>query len=121
MKKKEKNNTEISVLDKITLKGFIDYVQNNVLLIILTILLLLVTHGYLLFNNNIGIDTDSFITIPEGNHNWLHIGRYGLVVEKYILNLDSFNIFYAETLFMVFLGAYFYAIDILVSLLRSVA
>ena len=106
MKKKEKNNTEISVLDKITLKGFIDYVQNNVLLIILTILLLLVTHGYLLFNNNIGIDTDSFITIPEGNHNWLHIGRYGLVVEKYILNLDSFNIFYAETLFMVFLGLF---------------
>lgn len=106
MKIKEKNNTDISVLDKITLKGFIDYVQSNVLLIILTIMLLLVTHGYLLFNNNIGIDTDSFITIPEGNHNWLHIGRYGLVVEKYILNLDSYNIFYAETLFMVFLGLF---------------
>ena len=51
MKIKEKNNTDISVLDKITLKGFIDYVQSNVLLIILTIMLLLVTHGYLLFNN----------------------------------------------------------------------
>jgi hypothetical protein len=43
--KKEKSNTEISVLDKITLKGFVEYVQNNVLLIILTILLLLDTHG----------------------------------------------------------------------------
>ena len=99
--KKGKNNTEISVLDRISLKGFIDYVQNNVLLIILTILLLLVTHGYLLFNNNIGIDTDSFITIPEGNHNWLQIGRYGLVVEKYILNLDSYNIFYADMCYII--------------------
>ncbi len=117
MKKEKAEKKDLKVLDKITFKSFLDYLENHILLIILTILILFVTHGYLMFNNNIGIDTDSFITIPEGNHNWLLIGRYGLVLEKYILNLDSYNIFFAETLFMMFLVVFcvvtYYAIYIL--------
>ena len=109
---------EIAKIDnKISFNSFIKYTEKNLLLIILTFILLFVTHGYLMFNNNIGIDTDNFLILPEGNHNWLQIGRYGLVIEKYLLNLESFNIFYAETLFMIFMTLFcvltYYMINVL--------
>ena len=55
MKKEKAEKKDLKVLDKITFKSFLDYLENHILLIILTILILFVTHGYLMFNNNIGI------------------------------------------------------------------
>lgn len=103
MKKNKNINDTISNPDSITFKDFINYLENHSLLIIATILILFLSHGYLLFNNNIGVDTDLFITEPENNYNWLENGRYGLILEKYFLNLSSFNIFFAEILFILFL------------------
>ena len=44
-----------------------------------------------------------FVNNPTNNYNWMEIGRFGLILEKHILNLSSFNMFYAEALTIIFL------------------
>ena len=96
-------NTNKESENSISFHSFIKYCENNILLIFLTFLIIIVSHGYLLFNSNVGIDTEIFLNNPQNNYNWLDIGRFGLIVEKYILNLGFFNMFYAEALAIVFL------------------
>lgn len=98
--KKEKQTT---YADSITFKDFITYLENHTLIIIITIVILLLSHGYLLFNNNIGIDTNVFIDDPESNYNWVENGRFGLLIEKSLLHLNSFSLFYVEMLAIIFL------------------
>lgn len=86
-------------------KDFIEYCEKHVLLILLTFIIIFVCHGYILNNSNVGIDTEIFLNNPQNNYNWLEIGRFGLIIEKYILNLGFFNMFYAEALaiFLIFI------------------
>lgn len=88
--------------NNITLKDFINYCKNHILLIIITIVVLFLAHNPILFFNNIGIDTYLFINNPTTDYNWMQIGRYGLIVEKIILNLTNFSIIYANILFIIF-------------------
>lgn len=89
--------------NKINIKHFIKYFENNFILILLTFVILFVSHLYILNNSNIGIDTDRIIEDPNSNYNWIEIGRYGLIIEKQLLHLDFFSLFYSEVLTMVFL------------------
>lgn len=91
----EKNN--------ITLNDFIDYCKKHILLIVVTIFVLILVHNPILFFNNIGIDTYLFLNDPMTDYNWIEIGRYGLIIEKFILNLTTFSIFYANIIFITFL------------------
>lgn len=84
-------------------KNIIKYCENKTFTLFITFVILIVSHGYLLFNSNVGIDTDVFVNNPTNNYNWLEIGRFGLILEKSILNLNSFNMFYAEVLTIIFL------------------
>ena len=81
----------------------IEYCESKTFLLLITFIILIVCHGYLLFNSNVGIDTDVFVNNPANNYNWMEIGRFGLIIEKNILNLKFFNMFYAEVLTIVFL------------------
>lgn len=83
--------------------NIIKYCENKSFLLLITFIILIVCHGYLLFNSNVGIDTDVFVNNPTNNYNWMEIGRFGLILEKNILNLNSFNMFYAEVLTIIFL------------------
>ncbi len=89
--------------NKITLKDFISYSKNHILLIVITIFILFLAHNPIIFFNNIGIDTYLFFNNPATDYNWMQIGRYGLIVEKFILNLTNFSIFYANIIFIIFL------------------
>lgn len=84
-------------------KKIVEYCEKNTFLLLITFIILIVCHGYLLFNSNVGIDTDLFVNSPTTDYNWLEIGRFGLILEKYMLSLSSFNMFYAEALTIVFL------------------
>lgn len=84
-------------------RNIVEYCESRALLLLITFIILIVCHGYLLFNSNVGIDTDVFVNNPTNNYNWLEIGRFGLILEKSILNLNSFNMFYAEALTIIFL------------------
>lgn len=84
-------------------RNIIEYCENKSFLLLVTFVILIVCHGYLLFNSNVGIDTDVFVNNPTNNYNWMEIGRFGLILEKNILNLNSFNMFYAEALTIIFL------------------
>ena len=84
-------------------RKIVEYCESKTFILLMTFIILIVCHGYLLFNSNVGIDTDVFVNNPTNNYNWLEIGRFGLILEKSILNLNSFNMFYAEVLTIVFL------------------
>lgn len=84
-------------------KNIVEYSEKRTFLLLMTFIILIVCHGYLLFNSNVGIDTDVFVNNPTNNYNWMEIGRFGLILEKNILNLNSFNMFYAEVLTIIFL------------------
>ncbi len=84
-------------------KNIIEYSEKRSFILLMTFIILVVCHGYLLFNSNVGIDTDVFVNNPTNNYNWMEIGRFGLILEKNILNLNSFNMFYAEVLTIIFL------------------
>ena len=62
----------------------IEYCESKTFLLLITFIILIVCHGYLLFNSNVGIDTDVFVNNPENNYNWMEIGRFGLIIEKNI-------------------------------------
>lgn len=53
------------------------------------------THGSILFSQRIGIDTDLMM---HGEHNFLRIGRQGLVWLAKLLDLDWFNLYHAQVL-----------------------
>lgn len=99
--KNEKKEENFSI----SLKDFTDYCKNHALLITLTILVLALAHGTNIFYNNMGIDTQMFIEIPDFEYNWLGIGRFGLLVEKFLLGLNYFSPYYAGVLFFIFLVA----------------
>ena len=70
-------------------KNIVEYSEKRTFLLLMTFIILIVCHGYLLFNSNVGIDTDVFVNNPTNNYNWMEIGRFGLILEKNILNLKS--------------------------------
>ena len=61
-----------------------------------------ITHGAVLFSQSFGIDTDFMI---NGEHNFDRLGRQGLIWIAKLLDLDWFNLYYAQVLaftFMIF-------------------
>lgn len=102
---KTKNEEKDEVKFSISFGDFTDYCKNHALLITLTILILALAHGGNIFYNNMGIDTQMFIEIPDFEYNWLGIGRFGLLVEKFLLGLNYFSPYYAGVLFFIFLVA----------------
>lgn len=64
--------------------------------------LTLMTHGSILFTQRFGIDTDA---IMNGIHNYDLIGRQGLIwlAKALGLDLDWFNLYYAQVLTILFL------------------
>ena len=64
------------------LKNIVEYCESRTFLLLVTFIILIVCHGYLLFNSNVGIDTDVFVNNPTNNYNLMEIGRFGLILEK---------------------------------------
>lgn len=87
----------------IVLKKYIEFCKKETLLCISIILIIFVIFGSHLFSRNMCIDTHSFLLNPTMNYNWLDIGRFGLVLLKYIVGLGSFNLYYANGLLMLIL------------------
>lgn len=57
-------------------------------------------HGPLLFSDTIGVDTEF---IMKGMHNFDLLGRQGLIWLGKLLGLNSFNLYYAQILALLFL------------------
>ncbi len=89
----------------ISLHDFTQYCMEHALLITLTITIMALTHGNNIFYNNLGIDTQMFIENPTFTYNWMGIGRFGLLIERFILHLTSFSPYYAGIIFFSFLVA----------------
>lgn len=87
----------------ISLKDFSEYCKSHSLLIVITIFLIVLTHGSNLFYNNLGIDTQVFVENPTFEYNWLGIGRYGLLLEKEFLGLSYYCPYYVGVVFLAFL------------------
>lgn len=85
------------------LKKYIEFCKKETLLLISIILIIFVILGSHLFSRNMCIDTQSFLIDPPMNYNWLDIGRFGLVLLKYIVGLGSFNLYYANGLLLLVL------------------
>lgn len=94
---KNENNFEVS------LKDFINYSQNHVLLIIITITIIILAHGANIFYNNLGIDSQVFIQYPDFDYNWEGLGRFGLLLERDLLYLNPYVSYYAGILMIVFI------------------
>lgn len=58
------------------------------------------SHGAVLFSQSFGIDTDFII---NGEHNFDRIGRQGLIWIAKLLDLDWFNLYYAQILAFSFM------------------
>lgn len=58
------------------------------------------SHGAVLFSQSFGIDTDF---IMNGEHNFDRIGRQGLIWIAKLLDLDWFNLYYAQVLAFTFM------------------
>lgn len=85
------------------LKKYVEFCKKETLLLISIILIIFVILGSHLFSRNMCIDTQSFLIDPPMNYNWLDIGRFGLVLLKYIVGLGSFNLYYANGLLLLVL------------------
>lgn len=68
--------------------------------IIANAVLVFMTHGSILFTERFGIDTDYMI---EGVHNFDMIGRQGLVWSGRLLGLGWFNLYFAQSLTLLFM------------------
>lgn len=100
-KLKEKFKT--NKVSSISLKDFSEYCKTHSLLIIITMFIIVLTHGSNLFYNNLGIDTQVFVEKPSFEYNWLGIGRYGLLLEKNLLGLGEYCPYFAGVVFIIFL------------------
>ena len=105
-KKEEKELSLIKTKINISIEDFIKYLESHLLLVVVTILILFLFHGYLLFSNSIIIDTDIFLQNPSTTYNWYQIGRFGMVFEKYILGMFNFSMYYAQIVFFIFAIAF---------------
>ena len=83
------------------IKKYIEFCKKENLLCVLISLIIFVIFGSHLFSRNMYVDTQLFLLNPMTNYNWLSIGRFGLVALKYIIGLGSFNLYYANGLFMI--------------------
>lgn len=100
---KNKNTNLNGNYKNISVQDFVEYIEAHPTLLILTFIVLIVSHCYILLNSNVGIDIETFINNPKNNYNWIEIGRFGLVVEKLMLHLNSFSMFFAEAISIIFL------------------
>mgnify|MGYP007070296085 CR=1 FL=1 len=87
---------------KISLKDFADYCRNHGLLIAITLVIIALAHGFLIFFNTLGIDTQVFLQDPSFNYNWEGLGRFGLLLERDALYLNPYSSFYSGVLMYIF-------------------
>lgn len=69
-------------------------------ILLLTAAVVFMAHGSILFSRRFGIDTDA---IMLGMHNFMDIGRQGLVWLAGLLELDWFNLYFAQVLTLLFM------------------
>lgn len=79
-----------------------DYVREHWKLILLSIMAAVVCYGFLVFNDNIRIDTEELLNNPGTSLGWLTIGRFGLVFLKKVLGLVVHSVTKSGVLFFVF-------------------
>lgn len=65
------------------------------------VIITFIAHGAILFSQSFGIDTDLII---NGEHNFDRIGRQGLIWLAKLLDLDWFNLYYAQVLTFCFMA-----------------
>lgn len=84
-----------------------DYVRKYGKWILMSVIAAIICYGFLVFSENIRIDTEELINHPGSKLGWLTIGRFGLAFLKDVLGLGTHNAVKSGILFFVFflLGA----------------
>jgi hypothetical protein len=88
-----------------------DYVKRYYGWILLSAAVLALCFGYMVFCGNIRIDTEELLNNPGTTVGWLTIGRYSLVLFKYILGLTTHSVWKSGMFFFLFffIGMHFLA------------
>ena len=100
IKKRAKSDTDFSI----SLKDFAEYCKNHGTLIAFTLAIIALAHGAYIFSGNFGIDTQVFVQQPEFDYNWVGIGRFGLLLERDLLFLKPYSLYYAGVLMYIFIS-----------------
>jgi len=83
-------------MENINLKNFCDFCKNNIPLLVATALTLFFCYGIKLFQYSIGIDTEGFMSDKSNAIIfYVSIGRFGLGLLMWLLNINGFNPFAA--------------------------
>lgn len=105
MLKKSNELTEIKSKDN-EKNFFIDiynFVKNNNILFIFTIICVFMVVGSQLYNTNMRLDVQFYMMNPDYEYNWLEIGRFGAIFLKYLLTLNFFTPYFISGLFFLVL------------------
>lgn len=79
-----------------------DFLYEHRIYIILSAFFVLLAYGIKLFHYSISIDTEAIINDYDGQmYAWLSIGRFGLVLTKFVFGLRPFNVYVAAFMMIV--------------------
>lgn len=101
MKKEEKSKTkELQVVEteKNLISRICDFIKENYILLIFTIITTFLVIGSQLFIRNMRVDVQAYMLNPNFEYNWLEIGRFGAVLLKYILTFNFFTPYFVSGL-----------------------
>ncbi len=79
-----------------------EYVARHGKLILWSIIATLAGFGFLVFSDNLRIDTEELVNAPGTTLGWLAIGRFSLVLFKRLLGLAAHNVWKSGLLFLFF-------------------
>ena len=83
-------------MENASVKGFCNFLRNNIPLVISVSVMLFFTYGIRLFWYSIGVDTQVFMADKDWNFKWyIQIGRFGLSLLSRLLSINGFNPFTA--------------------------
>lgn len=101
MKKEEKSKTkELKVVEteKNLISNICDFIKENYILLIFTIVITFLVIGSQLFIRNMRVDVQAYMLNPKFEYNWLEIGRFGAVLLKYVLTFNFFTPYFVSGL-----------------------
>lgn len=79
-----------------------EYVARHGKLILWSIIVTLAGFGFLVFSDNLRIDTEELVNAPGTTLGWLAIGRFSLVLFKRMLGLAVHSVWKSGLLFLIF-------------------